>query len=265
MNEIIKTFSELHPAFGQAAICRLGQHSFLLKVGETMIAVDPFLSEFPGRLVPPLIPAAELEGVDLILGSHDHEDHIDRPALPLMASASPEAKLIVPEALLAGMDCFPRERILGSDDLKRHEVAGVTITGIAAAHEFFDRDAAGHHPYLGYVIHGNGVTIYHSGDCCIYEGLLGKLAAFDCDLLLLPINGRDARRYSGGFIGNMTYQEAADLAGWLETPLTIPGHYDMFAGNTEDPLLFTEYMRVKYPALKTEMLSPGEVRLLTLR
>ena len=73
------------------------------------------------------------------------------------------------------------------------------------------------------------------------------------------------KSYAASLSAAMITQEAADLAGWLETPLTIPGHYDMFAGNTEDPLLFTEYMRVKYPALKTEMLSPGEVRLLTLR
>ncbi len=67
---------------------------------------------------------------------------------------------------------------------------------------------------------------------------------------MLPINGRDAKRLSSGCIGNMTYQEAADLAGALGPRLTIPAHYDMFAENSEDPALFDNYMRVKYPALK---------------
>jgi len=49
----------------------------------------------------------------------------------------------------------------------------------------------------------------------------------------------------------MTYQEAADLAGAVKPQLTIPAHFDMFAGNCEDPKLFTDYMRIKYPHLKT--------------
>jgi L-ascorbate 6-phosphate lactonase len=29
--------------------------------------------------------------------------------------------------------------------------------------------------------------------------------------------------------------------------LLVPMHYDMFAHNSEDPSLFVEYVRVKYP------------------
>jgi L-ascorbate metabolism protein UlaG (beta-lactamase superfamily) len=47
----------------------------------------------------------------------------------------------------------------------------------------------------------------------------------------------------------MTYQEAVDLAGDLSPRLTVPGHYEMFAHNAEDPRKFTDYMDVKYPGL----------------
>ena len=57
----------------------------------------------------------------------------------------------------------------------------------------------------------------------------------------------------------MTYQEAADLAGWLDVPLVIPAHYDMFAMNLEDPQKFLDYMQVKYPALEARLLAPGEI------
>ncbi|MBR4124638.1 MAG: hypothetical protein IKR13_00405, partial [Victivallales bacterium] len=80
---------------------------------------------------------------------------------------------------------------------------------------------------------------------------------------LLPINGRDAWRLTHDCIGNMTYQEAADLAGLLTPRLTVPAHYDMFPNNQEDPWLFTEYMRVKYPRLATRIAKPGEICLIS--
>ena len=45
---------------------------------------------------------------------------------------------------------------------------------------------------------------------------------------------------------NMTFQEAADLAGELRPGLVIPGHWDMFADNPGDPDAFTDYLAVKY-------------------
>jgi L-ascorbate metabolism protein UlaG (beta-lactamase superfamily) len=68
-------------------------------------------------------------------------------------------------------------------------------------------------------------------------------------LAFLPINGRDAKRLAAGCLGNMTYQEAADLAGSLRPGVTVPTHFEMFAMNSEDPRLFAEHMRVKYPDL----------------
>ena len=76
--------------------------------------------------------------------------------------------------------------------------------------------------------------------------------------MFLPINGRDAKRLAAGCIGNMTYQEAADLAGALQPRLTIPTHFEMFAMNSVDPALFIDYMRVKYPNLKTHLPVHGE-------
>ena len=63
---------------------------------------------------------------------------------------------------------------------------------------------------------------------------------------LLPINGRDAERYRNNCIGNMTYQEAADLAGEVGPRIVIPGHWDMFADNSADPKAFADYLNVKY-------------------
>lgn len=240
---------------GCCAFWWLGQHSFLLKLGRTVLALDPFITDLRGRRVPPLLAPEDFAGVDFVLGSHDHADHIDRPAWPRIAAAAPGVRFVAP-ALVA--DRLPAElgiepsRIRGLDAGETCEAGPVRVTGIAAAHEFLDRDSAtGRYPYLGFVVRGHGCAVYHSGDTCVYEGLQPAVAAHRPDVAFLPINGRDARRLRANCIGNMTYQEAADLAGAVRPVLTVPGHFDMFAGNTEDPALFVDYMAVKYPDLRT--------------
>ena len=256
---LIARLDRIHPGYGEYAFCPLGQLGFAVKLGDDTLWFDPYLSPDRSRLVPPALPPSALTGATLVLGSHDHGDHIDRPAWPEIAAASPEARFVVPEAVRAGIP-LPPERLIGLDDMRTVEWHDIRITGIAAAHEFLDRDAAGRYPYLGFVVEGNGVTIYHSGDCCVYEGLRAKLASWEkFDLVFLPINGRDARRLKRNCIGNMTYQEAADLAGDLRPGLTVPGHFDMFAMNPGDPRAFADYMKVKYPGLACLRPVPGRM------
>lgn len=58
-------------------------------------------------------------------------------------------------------------------------------------------------------------------------------------------NGRDGARYRRDCIGNMTFQETADLAGGLRPGLVIPGHWDMFADNPGNPQAFADYPDAK--------------------
>ncbi len=246
---------------GECAFWWLGQHSFVLKLGERTLYFDPFLSERPDRLIPPLLVPGEMTNADLIMGSHDHTDHIDRTAWKDMGAVASKARFAVPELLRADLSRdlgIDAEHLIGMDHDQTVEVGGISITGIAAAHEFLDQDlTTGHYPYLGYIVEGNGLTIYHSGDTCLYEGLQTTLKQWRLDVVFLPINGRDARRLAAGCIGNMTYQEAADLAGILRPGLTVPAHYGMFSKNTVDPQLFVDYMKVKYPGLGVCLCEPG--------
>jgi len=247
---------------GQFAMWWLGQQSFILKLGQAVLYLDPFLTPLPERRVEPLLSAAEIRNATLVLGSHDHLDHIDRAHWPGLAAASPEARFIVPSLLREGLSRdlgLDVGRLLGVDDGLSVEHAGVRVTGVAAAHELLDRDpATGCFPYLCYVIEGNGCTLLHAGDTCVYEGLLTKLRRWRFDAVMLPINGRDARRLRANCLGNMTYQEAADLAGGLSPALTIPAHYDMFAFNSADVNEFIDYMDVKYPHLPTRIFQYGQ-------
>lgn len=247
---------------GQVALWFLGQHSFIVKAGAAVIYIDPFLQPMSARRVPTLLDPAEIVHADIIAGTHDHIDHIDRPVWPALAAASPQAKFVVPEAVRPALVSelgIDADRFVGLDDGQIAEIADVRITAIPAAHEFLDRDPhTGRYPYLGYVFEGNGRTIYHAGDTCLYEGMYKRLRRFGFDVMLLPINGRDAERLKRNCIGNMTFQEAVDLAGAQRPRFAVPTHYDMFAGNTADPQAFVDYAAVKYPDLKTKVCGYGE-------
>ena len=235
---------------GSAAAWWLGQMGFFIKMGNTVLSIDYYAFPRADRQVPPPVPAKELTGIDLFLGTHDHEDHIDRPSWLIWQDTCPGASFLCSRAHTAslaaeGMDAA---RLIGINEGESVNVGDVTVRAVAAAHEFLDRDPqTGVYPHLQYILEGNGVRIYHAGDTLRYEGMLGKLlSAGRIDAAILPINGRDAERYRRNIIGNMTYQESADLAGDLRPGLVIPGHWDMFAGNDIDPSLFADYLDAKY-------------------
>jgi L-ascorbate metabolism protein UlaG (beta-lactamase superfamily) len=52
---------------------------------------------------------------------------------------------------------------------------------------------------------------------------------------MIPINGRDHMRESGGIVGNMNETEAAWLCAQVNPSYVIPMHYDAITGNTGDP------------------------------
>ena len=251
-NALIADINACSLPHGQAGLWWCGQQSWIVKLGSRVLYLDPFLTPLTSRLVPPMLTPAEITNATLVTGSHDHLDHIDRKVWPDIAAASPAAIFVVPDLLrrrLAAEIPLPEARLAGVNDGASIHLAGLTISGIAAAHEFLDQDpATGRYPHLSYVIEGHGCTIFHAGDACMYEGLLTKLSRWHFDLMLLPINGRDAKRYRSNCIGNMTFQEAADLAGALKPGLVMPAHFDMFAGNAGDPAAFADYVQAKYPA-----------------
>jgi L-ascorbate metabolism protein UlaG (beta-lactamase superfamily) len=251
--ELLEDIRQARPETGRAAFWWLGQHSFILKGRETVVYIDPYLSPSPARQTPPLLAPEEVTNADLVLCTHDHGDHIDPGAIPGIVKASPEARFVVPRPAVERVRKLgvPAERLLALTDEESAEWRGARVTAVKARHERFDEVPGVGFPFLGYVIELNGVTLYHAGDTIGYEGLVTALQRHEPSVAFLPINGRDAERLKRGCIGNMTYQEAVDLAGDVGVRWAIPAHYDMFVGNQEDPEKFVRYLEVKFPEIRT--------------
>lgn len=229
----------------------LGQQGWCVKTAEQTLYFDPYLSEREKRNIPPVCTPEELDNADFILCTHDHIDHLDRPALPGIMKVSKNARLIAPSAAISAneIEGVDKSRITSIDAEDSIDIDGLSVTAIKAQHEYFDKTEAGY-PYLQYIVKSGGITIYHAGDTLLYNGMIDRLQEFTIDIAFVPINGRDGIRYRRGCMGNMTWQEAADLCGEIKPKLVCPGHWEMFSDNSENPWLFADYCRAKYPEQK---------------
>lgn len=224
----------------------LGQSGFLIQWEGRYALIDPYLSDsltkkYAGtdkphvRMVERVVAPEKLDFIDVVSSSHNHTDHLDGETLIPLMEANPELTLIMPEANRQ----FAADRLqvdpsifVGLDDGESAAAAGFTFHALPAAHEQLEQDEKGRYTHLGYVVEFGPWTVYHSGDTVWYDGLVEKLAPFDIDAALLPINGQDPAR---GVPGNFDGREAAELANQIGARLVIPCHFEMFAFNSVSP------------------------------
>lgn len=260
--ELLAEIAETETPQGKGAFWWMGQHTFIVKAGGMVFYLDPWFAAWGSRETASLLTLSETRLADFALISHGHGDHLCPETLPEMVKASPNALFVSPrterERMIAEGE-VPAERLRTLSAGDSLEERGVRITAIKGKHEFFDEHPTLGFPYLGYVVEAGGVTFYHAGDTIMYEGLLTTLQQWPrYDVMFLPINGRDAERFLRGCLGNMTYQEAVELAGEIKPGLAVPTHYDMFVGNQEDPDKFIRFLEAKYPGVKHWVGHAGE-------
>ncbi|MFL5926067.1 MAG: MBL fold metallo-hydrolase [Gaiellaceae bacterium] len=236
---------------------RLPQAGFVIRSPARTVVVDPWLSDALERSTAaddhPVQRAAalpcsvaDLPVIDLVCCTHEHPDHLDLETLQIVAARSPETMFVVPAPLAgivagAGIDAA---RVVGAEVEERRAVAGVDVLALPARHRLapdapdgydFERDAAGHHHAVGYVLGLGGVTVFHSGDTIRFTGDADRLRREQIAVALLPVNGRDAQREARALVGNLRPSEASALAAEASIPHLVPCHYDGVVGNTGDP------------------------------
>lgn len=249
--DLINDIDAAAPPPGGLAFWWLGQHGFVCKMGGRILYFDAYLKPDERRRIKPLLEPAQVRHADFFLCTHDHSDHMDPTAIPGLAEASPAARFVVSRRHRERMQSLgvPEDRLVLLDPGQSFGRDGVRVTGVKQKHESFGDDERGW-PFMGFVVESGGASVYHSGDTLLYEGLVATLKQWDLTVMFLPINGRDAERYRRNILGNMTYQEAVDLAGELRPRLVVPTHYEMLPGNTEDPGKFLDYLHAKFPGLR---------------
>ena len=240
------------------ALFWLGQEGIALKGDGTTLLIDPFLSRFPPRIVPPADTPEAFHHVDYVIATHEHLDHLDLEAWKRLA-ASERARFVVPRALEEqvtgiGISTDRLELADVGEELRLGAARLLPVRGIhGVSMEAGYSDGTDVPPglprFLGYVIDLAGIRIYHAGDTIIFPELIEALTPLGIEIALLPINGRDFFREREGLVGNMNGREAAELAATIGAKVVVPMHWDAISGNTVSPGEFIEYLTQTHPEI----------------
>lgn len=255
----------------QVALFYLGQEGFLIKYNEIYILIDPYLSDYVDqncctdtvkwvRRYPAPILAEEFDFVDYVLCTHAHFDHSDPDTLSTLAKINTKAKFIAPAPIRETIMSYgiSADRIIDAIADTILELDDCKVLPIPSAHEELRTDESGNYYDLGYKVIIGDISIYHAGDCCIYDGLTERLV--NIDVLMVPVNGRSYyKRYVEDIIGNMTCEEAIILAKETNAGMIIPMHYDLYDCNRINPALFIDCLFSMNPTQKFHMFAPGEL------
>ncbi len=243
----------------------LGQSGYLIQWQGRHLLIDPYLSDsltkkYAGtnkphvRMTERVIAPERLDFIDVVTSSHNHTDHLDGETLIPLLRANPDLTVLVARAnvnFAAARIQVSAERLTPIRvDAEAIQINPFTFYAIPSAHELLEQDEHGDYRYIGLVVQVGRWTIYHSGDCVLYNGLVDRLKHWKIDIAILPINGRDPAR---GVPGNFTTEEAAELGRQIDAGLVIPCHYEMFEFNTSFPQRFVnaaEKINQKYRLLK---------------
>jgi L-ascorbate 6-phosphate lactonase len=257
---LIREINETRVPYGMLAVWFLGQVSVIVKGGDKVIYIDPYLANSQYRRFEPPLRPEEAKNADYVLITHDHIDHLDPDTTPLMAKAGGDTIYVAPGHCLDALGEYgvPPERRIHAKTNEWRELPGLRYKPIPAAHEELEYDPALDHRFVGYVLELNGVKFYHAGDTTIYPGLVETVKAERIDLALLPINGRDPFRLARNILGNMNFREAVEFTVAAGIDTVIPAHYDMFVGNGEHPGYFVDYLYETYPTQKSHVLARFE-------
>lgn len=258
-------------ADGQIAIFYLGQVGFLIKYKDTYTVIDAYLSDYVDkncsndivkwvRNYPAPIDALELDFVDYVFCTHGHSDHADPETLGKIASVNPKAKFYMSAAITDKIESYgiSKDRIiaLGCDSVY-HISDDIKVTPVPAAHEVLHCDENGNYLEVGFRFEFGDTVVFHGGDGCPYDGLEQRLDG--CDVLMLPVNGRDYYRTNVmNIIGCFNAIEAATIAKNVGADLLIPTHFDLYDVNCISASEFTEKLYKVNPCQKFHIFAPGE-------
>lgn len=243
-----------------ASVTYIGHATLLIEIDGVRLLTDPILSPHVNGFLRRhhLLPAAEVTGVDAILISHLHHDHLHLPSLQLVGA---ETLLIVPVGSAAMLRRRGFHQVIELEVGARTWVKGVSIQATYAVH-------AGRRPpfgptadCLGFLVNGTH-RIYFAGDTDLFAEMAGL--GDGLDLALLPVWGWGPTLGAG----HMDPLRAAEALTLLQPRLAMPIHWGTLhpVGMgwwqprflTTPPHQFADYARALAPAVTVQIVPPGQ-------
>jgi L-ascorbate metabolism protein UlaG (beta-lactamase superfamily) len=206
----------------------LGHATVLIRIGDTTILTDPVLGNRvgvglglitggPQRLQMPALSLRELPPIDLILLSHAHYDHLDRPTLCRMSKDIP---VITAHHTLDLIRDLGFRRIAELQWGESLEVGELKVTARQARHwgarTFWDD----HRGFNAFLLESGKRRVLYGGDTAYHEHYkdIGKV-----DLAIVGIGGYDPYVAS-----HATPEQAWAMANHMNADHILPMHHSTF-------------------------------------
>ncbi|MBA3671707.1 MAG: MBL fold metallo-hydrolase [Gemmatimonadaceae bacterium] len=211
------------------------------------VLLDPVWSERafpvqwfgPRRVMSPPLALEALPPLDLVLVSHSHYDHLDRPTVRRLAREHPTATWIAPLRLGSYLRGWGVADVVELDWWERTVQCGVAITATPARH-FSARRLGDRNKTLwcGYALERDGARCWFAGDTAAHPEFvtIGERCG-PFDLVAMPIGAYDPRWFMRVNHVDPTeaVQAVADVAGAGDPPLTLGIHWGTFR-LTDEPM-----------------------------
>ena len=228
----------------------IGHSTVLLQLAGRNLLTDPVFSQRafpvqwagPRRMMDPALAIGALPPLDLVLLSHNHYDHLDRPAVRRIARAHPHATWIVPLGVGACVRGWGVREIVELDWWERVEVGTLRVAATPARH-FSGRRPGDRNRSLwcGYAIEMGGKRAYFAGDTA-YHPDFGEIGA-RCgpfDFVMIPIGAYDPRWFMrivhvDPEEGVQIYRDLAAAHPGAPLPLMLGIHWGTFR-LTDEPM-----------------------------
>jgi L-ascorbate metabolism protein UlaG (beta-lactamase superfamily) len=215
----------------ELAAAWIGHATVLLRVGGQTVLTDPVLSSRvgiglglltagPRRFYAPALGVGELPLIDLVLISHAHFDHLDRPTLARLRKSTP---VICPDGtseLIRDLGFRDVTELRWGESVVRDSLK-ISSRKVAhwGARTFFDH----HRGFCAFLLEsreGRGRRVLYGGDTahCTHFSDVGKV-----DLAIFGIGG-----YDPYVAAHATPEQAYDMANQLRADYMLPMHHSTF-------------------------------------
>jgi L-ascorbate metabolism protein UlaG (beta-lactamase superfamily) len=206
-----------HPHPTRLTITWLGHSTTLVETAAARLITDPLLRGRVAHLRRVSAPVGAIDGIDAILISHAHRDHLDLPSLQRL----PRVPVIVPGGVGAMLRRAGFREVIEVEAGEEVVVRGLRVVATAADHDSRRGLRKSDARAVGYVI-GDEVRTYFAGDTDLMEemhDLHGQI-----DIALLPISGWGPRVPEG----HLDPVRAAFALKRIRPRTCIPVHWGTF-------------------------------------
>ena len=164
---------------------------------------------------------------DLVMITHSHDDHLSSSSLEKICHN--QTTIIAPADVASKMKRIPQKETLVVKPGDKVTVNNLTVEAVP----MYNVKKTQCHPksknWVGYVITGNGVSVYHAGD----TERIPEMDQIHCDIALLPLG----QKYTMNSV-----EEAAESARAVHAKIAVPIHFGIYEGSQKDAVKFKDLL-----------------------